>query len=146
MVVFVPTFIRWGAPRPPIHLRDAQLAVRSTLIHLTSSLNGPAFVSPSRKPRALTSVGSTGPASRSGLPNEVASNLSNGSLASILPHPRSTVRRPATAATAIAAYCTGPGVAWQLAGVSAFRLPSKWNRASVAASCFKCFSGKKALS
>ena len=57
-------------------------AARTTLIHSTSSLNGPGFVSPSRKPSALTSVGLTGPAFSTGLPNEVASNWSSGTLTS----------------------------------------------------------------
>ena len=58
-------------------------AARTTLIHSTSNLNGPAFLSPGKKPGALTSVGFTGPASSTGLPNEVASNLSSRILTSI---------------------------------------------------------------
>jgi hypothetical protein len=57
--------------------------VRNTLIHSTSILNAPAFLSPSMKPRALISFGSTAPASLKALPNDVASNLSSGSLISI---------------------------------------------------------------
>ena len=56
---------------------------RTTLIHSISSLNGPAFLSPRRKPRPLTSCGATGPASLTTRPNEVATNLSSGNFTSI---------------------------------------------------------------
>ena len=46
--------------------------------HSTSILNGPAFLSPRVKPRALISSGFTAPASLTTRPNEVASNLSSG--------------------------------------------------------------------
>ena len=59
------------------------VTVRSNLIHSISILNGPAFLSPSVKPRALTSSGFTAPASLTTRPNEVASNLSSGNLTSI---------------------------------------------------------------
>ncbi len=55
-----------------------RFATCRTLTHSTSSLNGPAFLSLTMKPRALTPFGSTGPASSTGLPNEVASNVSSG--------------------------------------------------------------------
>ena len=56
---------------------------RSTLIHSNSILNGPAFLSLNMKPRALISSGFTAPASLTTRPNEVASNLSSGTLTSI---------------------------------------------------------------
>src|SRR5689334_19204181 len=56
---------------------------RSTLIHSTSSLNGPAFLSARRKPRPFTSAGSTCPASLTARPKDVASNFSSGNLTSI---------------------------------------------------------------
>lgn len=43
--------------------RGFHFAARSTLIHSISSLNGPAFLSPNMKPRALISSGLTSPAS-----------------------------------------------------------------------------------
>ena len=58
---------------------------RTTLIHSTSSLNGPAFLSPRRKPTAFTSAGSTGRASLTTRPNDVASNFFSGNLTSIHP-------------------------------------------------------------
>ena len=64
-------------------IRPFHFAARSTLIDSTSILNGPAFLSLNMKPKALTSSGFTAPASFTGLPNEVASNLSSGTLTSI---------------------------------------------------------------
>ena len=74
----------WDRLRVNIPWRfHADAPARVTRIESTSNLNGPAFLSPSRKPTALTSVGFTGPASFTRFPNEVASNLSRGTLISI---------------------------------------------------------------
>jgi len=59
------------------------VTARSSLIRSTSILNGPALLSPNMKPRALNSSGFTGQVSFTSLPNEVASNLSSGTLTSI---------------------------------------------------------------
>ena len=69
-------------PRVSIHLQ-IHFPARSTLIHSISILNGPAFLSPNRKPTELISSGFTAPASLTTRPNEVASNLSSGTLTSI---------------------------------------------------------------
>ena len=59
------------------------------MIQAISISNGPAFLSLTMNPRALTSSGFTGPASSTTRPNEVATNVSSGSVTS--PHSSSVV-------------------------------------------------------